>query len=131
MNNYITLDTYKYKTLQRAWVPSRNTPSTSRVTLLGDLDITFGHVTLLTYQGELVGPVSVADTSKYPGGGWGTITELRASLGKKQALAFTDHEGLTMNVHARGPYPERNLLPDWDNTNNLVYVMVTLVGKPS
>ncbi len=123
-NNYITLDSLKYKTTHKSWRPAPNVPSTGRVLLSGALDVTFGAVALNTWNGEIVAPV-VADAA-----GWGTIADLRAALAKKQIFTFIDHYGTSFSVYAQGPFTERSAAPDWSVNENVVYVTVKLMGKP-
>lgn len=120
MNDYITLDSNKYRTTHRTWRPARLVPNTDRLLLSGSLDVTFGNGTILEWAGEIVGPVT-AD-----GAGWGTITNLRTSLEKRQLLSFTDHYGTTKNVVVKGLLSERSLSPKLDGTDNVIYVTVIL-----
>lgn len=122
MNDYITFDSLKYRTNTK-WHPEPFVPNTSRELLSGNLDLTFGNTSLIYWIGEIVAPVTA------PGAGWGTITNLRASLKKRQAFTMTDHYGTSYSVHALGPFMERSLSPNWDSATNTIYVGVRLKGK--
>jgi hypothetical protein len=53
MNNYIELDGHKYVTPFGKWVPVIDKPSTARITLDGDLDVTYGPATWKKWQGMI------------------------------------------------------------------------------
>ena len=53
MNNYITLDGYKYKTNGKAWTPSGVKAGSVRLNLDSTLDATYGSGTLLRWEGEI------------------------------------------------------------------------------
>jgi hypothetical protein len=128
-NNYVTINdnagtSLKFKTVFRNWRPAPITPSSSRVVLSGDLDVTFGAATLKSWMGELVAPVT-AD-----GSGWGTIADLRTLLKKRQVFTFTDHDATAYsNTHILGPFIERSLMLKWDSAANVVYVTVKILSK--
>ncbi len=126
--DYIILDGHWYRTTSKTWHPEEVVPSTSRPMLDGNLDVTFGKVTLVEWNGEIVGPVT-ADATMHGGIGNGTIEDLRVSLRKRQTLSFTDHYGSAFTVHAIGPFVERSLGPDWQAHSNVVYVKAKLRGK--
>ena len=121
MNEYITFDTCRYATT-RMWRPEPNVPVTIRNNLDGTLDTTFGSATSLIWQGEIVARVN--ETRPF----YGTIETLRASLKKRQTFTFFDHYGISYTVAAQGPFPERSLMPDWDNFNNRIYVLVRFIA---
>jgi hypothetical protein len=128
MNDYIIIDDgtnqYKYATLQRNWLPQPMVPSTSRLLLSGELDTTFASGTLVSWQGEIVAPVTPRAA------GWGTITTLRAQLKMLQRHTFSDHYGNAYpNAHFQGPFNERSAIPDWDNVENKFYVTVKILAK--
>jgi hypothetical protein len=93
----------------------------SRILADGSLDVTHGPTTVYLFQGEIAADVT-------PDSGYGSISNLRASLVKKQAFSFTDHYGTTYTVHAIGPFPERALSPKWDSASNIFYVSVQFKG---
>jgi hypothetical protein len=121
MNDYITFDTCRYATT-RVWRPEPNVPVTIRNNLNGTLDATYGSATSLIWVGEIV--ARVTDTRAY----YGTVTDLRASLKKRQTFTFIDHYGTSYTVAAQGPFPERSLMPDWDNANNRIYVTIRFIA---
>jgi len=88
MNDYITLDGYKYRTPARNWAPAEHKPASVKTTLLGEVDATYGPTTTYEWRGEIAAPVTS------PGTGWGTIADLRLSLKKRSALSFSDHYGV-------------------------------------
>lgn len=121
MNDYITLDGYKYRTPARSWVMTNHKPASVKPTLIGETDATYGPVTILEWRGEIAGPVTA------PGAGWGTIATLRATLKKRSTLSFTDHYGTTRTVNVLGPFIERSLTPNWDAPSNQIYASVTIL----
>lgn len=124
MNDYVSIDSKKYHTTARSWRPSPITPSTTRLLLSGNLDAAYGPATLLQWEGEVCGPVTS------PGTGWGTISDLRTSLAKRQKLTFVDHYGTSYTGSViTGPFKERSLIPKWDSSDNVIYVLVKVISK--
>jgi hypothetical protein len=121
MNNYITLDSKQYKTNGKNWKPEDIVPSTERILLSGVHDVTFAAATLLVWSGQIEAPVIAA-------GSWGTITDLRTSLRKRQLLSFTDHYGTAYNVKATGPFKEDSKSVKWDGNSNVIFVQVRLTA---
>jgi hypothetical protein len=122
MNNYITLDGYKYTTTHRKWGPSPIKSGEARLTLTGALDLTFGPGVMYEFKGE-----SRADVTPR-GAGWGTPTNLEASLAKNQSLQLTDHFGNTFTVAHFDGYQPDSLSPMWDGTSNTMVYALRLIG---
>lgn len=123
MNDYITLDGKKYKTLFRSWRQTTPKASSERVLLSGALDVTYGHASYKLWTGEIEGPVTPID------GSWGSVTDLRATLAKVVGVSLTDHYGNTYTVHQIGPPQEDPFSPKWDGASNVIYFNVHLVGQ--
>jgi len=123
MNNYITLDGKKYKTIHKQWTPGSDKPATLRRTLLGSLDVTYGPGTFNDWQGKLEGPVTPID------GSWGSIADLRLTIVKLTSVSMTDHYGVTFTVHILGPFQEESRSPVWDSASNMIYVKVRIVKE--
>jgi hypothetical protein len=121
MNDYLRLDTKRYKTKAENWKPVYGKPHTERRTLTGELDITYGPGTIFAWEGEIIAPVTPQDSA------WGSIVNLRATLAKKQAVYLTDHLGVSYFVHCLGTHEERSLMNVWDSEFNVFYVSVRLV----
>jgi hypothetical protein len=121
IRNYITLDGKQYKTPAKTWEPTPTRPATVRRTLLGRGDATFGANSWREWRGEVEGPVTS------PGALWGTLGDLRASLVKRQVLAFEDHYGNSCSVVALGPFAERSIMNVWDDPENSIFLTVALV----
>lgn len=121
MNDYITLDGFKYITPARNWTVVNGKPGTERYTLSGALDISYGPATPKSWVGEIGGPVTARAA------GWGTIADLRTTLAKKESVSLTDHVGTVYTVHCLGDFSERSLLNKWDSAVNTFYVSVRLV----
>ena len=119
MNSYITLDSLKYSTTQQRWVPTTLKPGSVRFTIEGTIDGTYGPDVFYVWQGEIRAPASA-------GAGWGTISDLRTTLAKRQSLTFIDHWGTSHPVHIVGEMPERFLTPDW--ASSLGFVQVRIIG---
>lgn len=118
--SYITLDGYKYTTLQQSWVPTVSNPSTARLTLAGDLDTTWGVAEVYNFSGEVRADVS-------PASGYGSPDNLRTSLKKKQQLSFTDHYGTVHSIAVAG-FEERSHSPGWDATDNAFFFTLSMFG---
>lgn len=118
--SYVTLDTKKYAALQQAWIPSVSNPMTARVTLAGTLDTTWGTDEVYNWQGELRADVT-------PDSGYGSPSDLRTSLKKKQQLAFTDHYGVSYNIAVTG-FQERSHSPNWEGTDNAMFFAIEIFG---
>lgn len=121
MNAYITLDSYKYATVQKTWQPETPKAMTPRVTLAGTLDVTFGPGVTKVWTGEIKAHVTAAS-------GYGTPTNLRASLVKLSGLSFTDHLGNSYTVYIQG-FKERSYTPAWDGGSNHILFNVRMVGQ--
>lgn len=113
MNNYITLDSYKYYTSGNNWQRTMYTPRSFRITLAGSGDSAYGSVSNPMWVGEIIAPVTS------PGTGWGTVTTLRTSLAKLQNLSMTDHYGTTYTVFVQ-PLGERSKTRMWDGASNKI-----------
>lgn len=122
MNNYVTLDSKKYTILLRSWRPVSVTGKTIRPTLNDTLDITFGPTTFYDFSGEIVAPVTARGT------GWGTISDLRTTLAKKQTLTFVDHYGTSRTIVVMDG-EESSRSAQLDSGTNSFYVKVRMVGK--
>jgi len=121
MNDYITLDGFKYATSANNWKKLLEKPNTVRYTLSGALDITFGAASPIRWVGDVIAPVSARSE------GWGTISDLRTSLAKVSSMVFTDHYADSFTVFSVAPLQERSLMNRWDDTNNVFFVPVELV----
>jgi hypothetical protein len=121
MNNYITLDGFKYVTPFGKWTPVMDKPATARIDLLGGLDVTYGPATWQRWQGMI-------EVAANPTTGYGSPYELRATLAKRTAVTFVDHYGETYNVHLLGPFPEMSFTPVWDGNSNVIFFQLTVVG---
>ena len=121
MNDYITLDGYKYRTAFKTWRPAILPMANSRILANGALDLVHGPTVVYIFAGEITADVT-------PDSGFGSISNLRATLEKKQALSLTDHYSTAYTVHAIGPFPERSLSPKWDSASNIFYVSVQFKG---
>jgi len=127
---YIILDGYRYKTLAKQWRPVINRPATPRLTLLGNMEATFGTEALMRWDGM----ISVKHGDAAPGAADGTlegnIFTLRATIRKRQALAFTDHNGtLYGEAVLTGPFDEQSLVNVWNSSSNKYFVRVMITAK--
>jgi hypothetical protein len=123
MNNYITLDGNKYATLAKTWKPLTVKPSTDRLTLQGNIDVSYGPGVVKEWQGTIVADVSQRAT------GWGTVTTLKATLEKRESVSFTDHNGTTYTVHVLGTFDERSLTNVWDDSQNKIHFNVRILSE--
>jgi len=121
MNNYITLDGFKYVTPFGKWTPVMDKPATARIDLLGGLDVTYGPATWQRWQGMI-------EVAANPTIGYGSPNDLRATLAKRTAVAFIDHYGENYSVHLLGPFPEMSFTPVWDGDSNVIFFQLTVVG---
>jgi hypothetical protein len=128
MSDYIVINTYRFRTPQKAWEPSGEVPALIRTTLKGDLDVTYGPRRLKIWDGEIVAPVT-PDANPGDGTTWGSIANLRNLLDLRVPITFRDHLGTVYATAALlGIGRERHLLPDWTNAADKVYVTVRIVA---
>lgn len=124
-NSYIILDGLRYKTLAKQWKPAITRPASARLTLQGNMEVTFGVGVLNRWEGSIIARPTTADPA------YGTIDSLRASLRKTAPLAFTDHYGKEHSVVALGPFQETSLINVWEAAGNKIFVNVTLLSAGS
>ena len=120
MNEYITLNGKKYVTLAKTWIPTFQKPMTVRNTLLGEVSATYGPAVIKGWQGEIKAPASVSDAS------WGTVDDLLSALDTLGPVSFTDHMGVTVDVHVTMTANRRALVNVWDSASNCFYVPVAM-----
>lgn len=128
--DYIILDGYRYKTLAKQWRPVTARPATARLTLLGEMEGTFGVGTMMRWDGQI--SVRHGEEAPLPADGseYGNIFTLRATMQKREALAFTDHNGAAFPETVMiGPFDETALVNVWNSNTNKYYVRVQLVAK--
>lgn len=128
--DYIILDGYRYKALAKNWKPMTIRPATVRLTLLGDMEGTFGSNALMKYEGFL----SVVHGESAPGAAdgtlYGNIYTLRETLTKKTSLTMTDHNGTAFSeVVLIGPFDEQMLTNIWNSADNKYFVRVEIMAK--
>jgi hypothetical protein len=80
MNNYIEIDSKRYKTMFGDWAPFLAKPGTLRYTLDGNLDATYGPAAPKGWMGMIFAPITTE------GAQWGSYDDLIASLSKLQGL---------------------------------------------
>lgn len=119
--NYIILDGKRYATLQKAWEPGMMSPQTTRITLAGDLDATFGAANLFVWEGDIKADITPRAAE------WGSPTDIETTLAKKQKLSFTDHYGVAHTVTVSG-YKKRSIQPDYENSDNSLMYSVMIKG---
>ena len=121
--DYIILDSKYYRTTHKTWTPEVITPMLSRGLLNGNLDATYGPASWLMWSGEVIAPATAS-------GSYGTIADLETTLKKKATVGFTDHYGTAYTaVHLIGPFPKRSLSPNWDVSDNPIYVQIKIKAK--
>src|SRR5512138_4028894 len=122
-NSYIVLDGYRYKTLAKQWRPQTARPATPRLTLLGDLEATFGTGALAKWEGVISVPHGETPINPADGSLYGSIYTLRNTLRKSQVVSFTDHNGNLYNEAVlTGPFDEQTLINVWNSSSNKYYV---------
>ncbi len=122
MNDYVTLDGYRYAAPFMQFEPIRQKPARVRYTLGGTLDVTYGPAAPLIWEGKLKVPVEPTDSDV-----WGDIGQFRITAATKAALAFIDHLGDSYTVHLLGRFHELPKVPVVDSTTNTYYIPVTIV----
>lgn len=120
MNNYMTLDGKKYKTLAKDWQPMYDIPKTVRPLLNGSWDATYG----LAEPMEWIGTMSIEVT---PGDGFGSLEDFHITALKKTAIVFIDHIGTPYNVILFGPFRPRSFTAMWDAPSNCYHFPLKLV----
>jgi hypothetical protein len=122
MNDYVTLDGYKYRTVFGQWTPVFNKPTTVRYPADGTLDVNYGETTYREWAGLFSAPI----TSE--GVGWGTYTTLKASILKNENLSYIDHEDATVHsVAILGGFEVKSRTPDLYGASNKLYMMMRLL----
>ena len=124
MNDYITLGLRdglykKYRTVAK-WQPAIEVPASERVTLLGELDATYGEGVKMTWEGEIIAYNS-------PVTGFGTPDDLVELLTSKNELFFEDHFGNKCYVRPFGKIEPRYFHNVWDAPSNKAFVNIRLV----
>ncbi len=122
MNDYVTLDGYRYTAPFMQFEPIRQKPNRMRYTLGGTLDVTYGPASPLVWQGKLRVPVQPTDSDVY-----GDIGQFRITAATKGELAFIDHDGDTYTIHLIGQFHELPKVPVVDSAQNNFYIPVTIV----
>ena len=120
MNEYITLDGYKYSAIHGQWTPNTDRPVVVRRLLSGAANVTFGPANVKRWQGTMNAAVT-------PKTGYGSISDLRATYEKHSALVFVDHYGGTHNVIIDRSVDESSVVPDWAAASNKMHVQISLV----
>jgi hypothetical protein len=112
MNDYITYDGKKYKTVAKNWQPQHHKPVTARYMADGMLDVSFGNGVIKTFKGEIVADPNETRV------GYGKSSDLETSLDKLQNVIFIDHDGNShTNTVCKG-YKRRSLSPNWASTKH-------------
>ena len=111
MNNYITLDTYKYAVTAKNWESHPIRPASADPMLNGETAVTFGPATWRVWTGSIKAAVT-------PASGYGSIVNFRATMEKLQTVAYTDVYGNTFTVLATVKGPEISISPMWDAADN-------------
>ena len=120
MNNYITLDGFRYHTAAENWVPLEDRPQVIRRLLSGSSNVTFGPATFTMWKGTIMADVT-------PQALFGSIEDLRTTYKKRQSLSFADHYGDAFTVVIDRSVDPRSLAPNWEQTDNTFKVNVTLI----
>ena len=117
MNNYITLDGFRYKTLTN-WMPYEERP----VTMLfsGRTDVTFGPASYKFWKGSVA--VDVTPSEFYGG-----IDDLKTTYRKPSSLQYFDHLGEEYTVVIDRGIDEKSLSPMWTSPENSINVTLTLI----
>ncbi len=127
---YIILDGYRYKTLAKGWTPQTLRPATPRLTLLGDMEATFGAGALAKWEGLITVPHGEVPINPSDGTQYGTIYTLRNTLKKSQQVAFTDHNGKVYSEAVlTGPFNEQSAINIWNSASNRYLVTLQITAK--
>ena len=124
MNNYVTLDGFKYDCPFKEWDPTTEKPMSYRRTWDGSFDVTYGPGLFKTWNGNLRARVT-------PATGYGSISDLRATISKMQGVTFIDHYGDTYTVHIEPAGPEKSFSPLWSGASNVFLVPVHMIAEAS
>lgn len=128
--SYIILDGYRYKTLSKQWRPAITRPASPRLTLLGNLETTFGVGALKRWAGLISVPHGETAPEPADGSQFGNIVSLRDTLIKRSALTFVDHNGITYSEAVlTGPFEEESLVSVWNSATNKYFVQVQITAK--
>lgn len=119
MNDYITLDSWRYKCRFPDWRPWFFKPGTIRYTLGGNSDATYGTAVPQGWEGAIEVPYEDS-------GSYGGRSEFETSIKTLGPISFTDHFGSTYNVHIVGQVTFEAIKPMYDADDTKLYYMVRL-----
>lgn len=122
MNNYITLNSLKYKTRASDWVPVTVVPGTHRALLSGSADVTFGPSTFSEFRGTIIVPEEAGEESE-----WGDRADITTVIGSRETIIMNDHFGNELNVVVFGEFPQQSVSPMWDAPSNEWYIPVRII----
>jgi len=120
MNDYVTLDSKKYKALFGQWGRQKRKPAKIRMLLSGAVDVTYGPGEWYIWEGAFIVPAT-------PDSGFGAPADLEASYAKTTTLAFTDHDGEEYTVHFVGVLDRKTLTPLLDGLYNRFIYQVRII----
>lgn len=122
-NAYISLgpsgSTKQYKVVAtEGYRPQRKKVVSTRLTLTGKTDSTFGQVSPKTWEYRLKVPYTDASL--------GTIANLRTAYDTHTTLAFSDFDGTEYTVVWEGEYQEETMKSVLDDDNSKYFVTIHL-----
>jgi hypothetical protein len=120
MNDYITLDGYKYRTAAENWEPNEERPMVIRRLMSGSSNVTFGPATFTGWRGIILVDVT-------PAAGFGSVDNMRATYRLRSQLGFTDHYGNSYNVVIDRAVGEKSISPMWTAVDNVFRINLSLV----
>ncbi len=121
MNDYITLDGFKYRTTHKQWQPMIDRAVVIKKLLSGARNVTFGPAMKPIWQGAVRASVT-------PEAGFGSIDDLRTTYYKLSSVSFTDHYGTAYTVVLDRRVNESSFTSMWDAASNLFEVNLTVVA---
>jgi hypothetical protein len=119
MNNYITLDGYKYAT-GVSWLPTEDRPMVIKRLFSGGTNVTFGPASYKGWKGSIM-----VDATPKPG--YGSIENIRTTYRKLSGISFTDHLDNTCTVVMDRSVSEKSLSPMWTAEDNSTSIIVALI----
>jgi hypothetical protein len=120
MNDYITLDSKRYRLAAETFEPNEDRPMTVRRLMSGATRVTFGPATFTGWSVTVMADVSAVAP-------FGTPADLRATYKKRSVLTYTDHFGATHSVVVDRRVGERSISPVHDAPDNTFRMTLTLI----
>ena len=120
MNDYIILDSKRYRVAHESWEPNEERPMVVRRLMSGGTTVTFGPATFTGWNGIVMADVGAVAP-------FGTPADLRTTYKKRTLLSFTDHFGAVHTVVIDRRVGEKSISPKHDASDNTIRMNLALI----